>query len=128
MLRLSTIFPVTALLLATGCTTLPTGPDVLVLPGTGRSFEQFSSDDATCESYAGSQVGSQSSGSTEQLQMRYDAAYVQCMYGKGHRVPVSGPFSDVVPHKAVTPDADTPPPPEGAPPPPPGSSSTEPMK
>ena len=40
---------------------------------------------------AGSAIGidaAQRSGS--QVQQRYDAAYVQCMYGRGNRVPVSG--------------------------------------
>jgi hypothetical protein len=119
MLHSSIIFPIAVLVLATGCTSLPTGPDVLALPGTGQSFEKFSSDDVTCESYAGSQVGNQASGDTDQLQMRYDAAYVQCMYGKGHRVPVSGPFTDEISHHAVLPKSLIPAPPEGTPPPPP---------
>jgi hypothetical protein len=31
--------------------------------------------------------------SSYELQRRYDAAYVQCMYAKGHRVPVYGNFT-----------------------------------
>jgi hypothetical protein len=108
-------------LLVCGCTTIPSGPDVMALPGIGLSFEQFKSDDASCESYASSQVGSNATGEEEELQQRYDMAYIQCMYGKGHRVPVSGSFSDVGP--ASSPDATTtiPQPPEGTPPPPPPS-------
>lgn len=49
-------------------------------------------------------------------QRHYDIAYVQCMYAKGHRVPVSGSYT-VVP--ATAPALAPPPPPPGSPPPPP---------
>lgn len=51
-------------------------------------------------------------------QRRYDHGYIQCMYAKGHRVPVSGRFTTVESPRRVT---TTPPPapPPGAPPPPP---------
>jgi hypothetical protein len=51
------------------------------------------------------------------LQHRYDTGYIQCMYAKGHKVPVAGRFSSA-------PQRSTPPPPRGtyAPPPPPGGS------
>lgn len=39
------------------CTTLPGGPSVLVLPGTGKSFDQFRVDDAACRQYAFQQIG-----------------------------------------------------------------------
>lgn len=42
-----------AMLLALGaCTTLPTGPSVLVLPGSGKSFDHFRGDDLVCRQYA----------------------------------------------------------------------------
>ena len=50
-------------------------------------------------------------------QQRFDAAYIQCMYAKGHQVPVSGQFSGVAPPQTVPPSADIPPPPPGSPPP-----------
>jgi len=62
------------------------------------------------------------------LQKRYDQAYVQCMYGKGHKVPVSGrlatpPRSSYAPPPPPRPSPYTPPPPppppRGTPPPPP---------
>ncbi len=40
-----------------GCATLPTGPSVMVLPGSGKPFEQFQGDDASCRQWAESQVG-----------------------------------------------------------------------
>ncbi len=45
---------------------------------------------------AGSQAGASSAWS---LQKRYDAGYVQCMYAKGHKVPVSGNFSSTASHE-----------------------------
>jgi hypothetical protein len=73
----------------------------------------------------GGLVGTSSAaGSRNATQQHYDAAYIQCMYAKGHQVPVSGQFSNVMPRQAVTPGAMIPPPPPpGAPPPPPGPSS-----
>jgi Glycine-zipper domain len=47
-----TILLVSALLLLTGCATVPTGPSVMVLPGSGRSFEQFQGDDGVCRQWA----------------------------------------------------------------------------
>ena len=37
------------LILLSGCATMPTGPSVLVLPGTGKPFEQFQEDNAECQ-------------------------------------------------------------------------------
>lgn len=51
-------------------------------------------------------------------QRQYDMAYVQCMYAKGHRVPVSATY---LPPSAApsAPAGAIPPPPAGMPPPPP---------
>jgi uncharacterized protein YcfJ len=71
----------------------------------------------------GSLVGtSAASGSMYEVQQRYDEAYIQCMYAKGHQVPVSGQFTDVRPNNSVAPDSNIPPPPLGTPPPPPEPS------
>ena len=40
-----------------GCATLPMGPSVMVLPGTGKSFDQFRYDDLMCRDFALGQVG-----------------------------------------------------------------------
>jgi hypothetical protein len=40
-----------------GCATLPTGPSVNVLPGPGKTFEQFQAEDALCRQWAGQQIG-----------------------------------------------------------------------
>ena len=44
-------------LLITSCASLPNSPSVMVLPGTGMSFDQFRNDDALCRQYAYLQVG-----------------------------------------------------------------------
>lgn len=136
---------VSTLLLLAGCASVPTGPSVMALPGTGKNFEQFRRDDAECRQYAlqqvggadadqaavnsgvrsaavgtvvgavagaaiggrgsagvgagtglvvGSMVGAETSQrSAYGTQRNYDNAYIQCMYAKGQRVPVSGAMS-----------------------------------
>lgn len=163
-----TILPM--LVLLTGCASLPDGPSVMVLPGTGMSFDQFRGDDVVCRQYASFQVGGRTANqaavdsgvvsaaagtalgaaagvalgggsgaaigagtglvagsvvgagpaerSSYATQQNYDTAYIQCMYAKGHRVPVSGQFS-YEGHRTVSPSSNVPPPPPGAPPPPP---------
>ena len=77
----------------------------------------------------GTAVGASNAGPTYgTLQRRYDSAYVQCMYAKGHQVPVRGgsqPYSQSAapPPPPPPPPAALPPgapmPPIGPPPPPP---------
>lgn len=43
--------------LVSGCATIPTGPSVMVLPGTGKAFEQFQVDDTACRQWALQQCG-----------------------------------------------------------------------
>lgn len=40
-----------------GCATMPTGPSVQVMPGPGKSFEQFQADNAACRQWAAQQTG-----------------------------------------------------------------------
>ncbi len=153
------------LLALAGCVTVPSGPSLMSLPGTGKSFDQFRFDDSECRQYASSQVGgatpdqaatdsgvksaavgtvvgavagaviggSRGAGvgagvgllggaltgsgaanaSSYTLQQRYDIGYTQCMYAKGHKVPVSGRFESA--NDRPAPRYYTPPPP---PPPP----------
>ncbi len=68
----------------------------------------------------GSMVGAGAGQSSmDELQQRYDTAYIQCMYAKGHQVPVSGQFTGSIPRQAMPPASDIPPPPSGPPPAPP---------
>src|SRR5574340_76557 len=39
------------------CVSMPSGPSVLVLPGSGKSFDQFRNDDLICKQYGSEQVG-----------------------------------------------------------------------
>ena len=173
MSRFSIVLSSTLILAVTGCASLPNGPDVMVLPGTGIPFDQFRNDDVICRQYASYQVDgttanqagvesgvtsalvgaalgavagvafgggtgaaigagsgllagslfgtSTASSSMYEVQQRYDVAYIQCMYTKGHQVPVSGQFSGTTPQRAVPTTAHIPPPP-GLPPPPPAPS------
>ena len=154
-----------------GCVSIPTGPSVMVLPGTGRTFDQFRFDEGDCRNYAYAQIGGQTATQAQQnsgvasaavgtavgalagaaisgssgaaagagvglltgsligastanasgyeAQYRYDMAYTQCMYSKGHKVPTSARFAQ--PARATT-YSPPPPPPPGTPPPPPRSS------
>jgi hypothetical protein len=48
-----------AVALVAGCVSMPSGPSVMVLPGTGKNFEQFRVDDLDCRAFANYQVGGQ---------------------------------------------------------------------
>ncbi len=45
------------LLLLGACVVMPTGPSIMALPGTGKSFDQFRVDDFQCRQYADAQIG-----------------------------------------------------------------------
>lgn len=88
-------FILLSLSLLAGCSTLPDGPGVLVLPGTGKDFEHFRADDTYCQQTAMGQLtkyGKQPD-SYQQGQQSYDVFYIQCMYSKGHKVPVPSEMS-----------------------------------
>ena len=101
---------------------IPTSPNILVLPGTGKNFEQFLSDDQECRGFALSEVGKSAPQSADdsysagiRLQQHYDRAFAQCMFARGHKVPVSGPYSDrSQPERSAA--RTPPPPPPGEPP------------
>ncbi|MGU7783611.1 hypothetical protein [Burkholderia sp. PU8-34] len=48
--------------LVSACAYVPTGPTVMALPGTGKSFDQFRVDDANCRQYAFQQSGGVTAG------------------------------------------------------------------
>ncbi|MGH7392840.1 MAG: glycine zipper family protein, partial [Candidatus Rokuibacteriota bacterium] len=48
---------VLSVLLLGACATVPVGPSVMVLPGTGKNFDQFQVDDAVCRQWAAQQTG-----------------------------------------------------------------------
>jgi hypothetical protein len=49
-----------ALAVLSGCAVIPDGPSTMALPGTGRSFAQFRTDDDACRRFASERVGGQS--------------------------------------------------------------------
>jgi hypothetical protein len=107
--------PVLAAALAlSACASVPSGPSVMVLPGAGKPLDQFQLDDAACRQWATQQMGPRSD-SSWMMQRRYDIAYQQCMYSRGHDLPgvsrSSGPPTG--PGQRVP----TPPPGAGTPPP-----------
>jgi hypothetical protein len=156
-----------AVLALGACASLPNSPNVLVLPGSTKTFDQFRADDLDCRGYAynaiggkaaeqsvnsatgtgaavgaaigtvtgaalggssgaavgagfglatGAAVGSSQSASVGySTQTRYDNAFTQCMYAKGHKVPVAGRYSDS-PRSTQAARTPPPPPPPGQPP------------
>ena len=157
----------------TGCASVPTGPSVMVLPGSSKSFDQFRFDDFECRQYASNAVGGTTAnqasvdsgvqsavigaaigtvagaalggsrgavagagigtaggalagaGSGSQaartVQGRYDIGYQQCMYAKGHQIPMAASRYAPRPGAGYQRQAapPPPPPPPGTPPPPP---------
>lgn len=112
-LRFAICMTASALSLA-ACTVLPTGPSVPALPGSGKSFDQFQGDDGECQRYARAQSASAASASSEayELQRRYDFAYVQCMYSRGHKVPVPAAYTAAPPPTFIPPPSPPAPEPE----------------
>jgi hypothetical protein len=106
-----------ALLFAAACATeLPAGPNLLALPGTGKTFDEFRADEQACRNVSQSDVAAKANevSDFDALQRRYDAVFTQCMYAKGHKVPVRGNYQTRnSPQAARTPP---PPPPPGQPP------------
>src|SRR3954468_6786189 len=153
---------------------MPSGPGVMVLPGSGNNFDQFRFDDYECRQYASSQIdgktpdqaasdaggrsaalgavvgglaGAALGGNTSSavagaalgtaggaiagtgagsqsgrtLQQRYDVGYQQCMYAKGHQIPMASRYDGHIRSAAPRPSAvpPPPPPPPSSPPPPP---------
>jgi hypothetical protein len=55
-MKYTTLAGLIALTFISACTVAPTGPSFTALPGRGKSFDQFRSDDASCRQYADSQL------------------------------------------------------------------------
>ena len=86
--------------LLTACASAPTAPSVLVVAGSGKTWEQFRADDETCRQSASAEIQTKQGGNVP-AQRRYDMVYMQCMYAKGHQIPTPGAprrtSSDAVP-------------------------------
>jgi hypothetical protein len=161
-----------ALALLGACATFPSGPAVLALPGSKKTFDEFRVDDGVCRQFALEQVGgvtpsqaatsagvgsavvgtaigaaagaaiggssgagvgagvglvtgsavgtSYAYGSGYAVQQRYDYAYLQCMYAKGNKVPVSRAYAQPRAQASTAapayPSSNYPPPPNQPPP------------
>lgn len=58
----SLLVPFIAVAVLSGCVTVPTGPAVMVLPGSRKSFDDFRNDEAACRNYAQSVIGGPAAG------------------------------------------------------------------
>ncbi len=89
----------------TACSTIPSGPSALVLPGQHKDQQQFRQDDESCRKLAHSQLllAPHQPQSLGEGQLHFDIYYLQCMYGKGHLIPVSGEVIPDVPEKSGNP-------------------------
>lgn len=82
------------LVILTACVSTPNAPSVITLPGKGVSFEQFRADDYDCRMLAFQHLEGKTSQSAaaamHRSQRQFDIYYIQCMYARGHRVPMLG--------------------------------------
>lgn len=76
----------------TACSTIPSGPSALVLPAAQTSETRFRADESACRRFAHGQLltSAHPPHSLEEGQLHFDISYLQCMYGKGHQIPVVG--------------------------------------
>ena len=73
--------------LLAGCAQTPMGPTVQVMPGPGKSFDAFQSDQASCKVYAASQVQGQAEQSNQRA---VGAAVLTTVIGAGLGAAVGG--------------------------------------
>jgi len=90
-----------------GCVSVPQGPTVAVMPGSGKSLEQFSTDSGTCKQFAQASV----SGASQHAQ---DQAATNAAPSMGYAP--TPPVHYAAPANAVAPPPDTPAPQGIAPP------------
>jgi len=84
-----TVLGAACALLTAACAHTPTGPSVMVLAGAGKTLDEFQRDDGVCRQTAAQEL-EKTKGGEVPAQRRYDMAYMQCMYAKGHQIPVPG--------------------------------------
>ena len=92
MIKLYRSLATLMILLLTSCAYMPSGPSMIApaAPGSGKSLDQFHTDDMKCKQFSQEEVTEISANKTSAwiVQQRYDFSYLQCMYAKGHYVPV----------------------------------------
>lgn len=65
MKRSLTLASLAALALLGACTTIPSGPREMALPGTGKTWDQFRFDDNDCRGYASAAIGNTTPGQAQ---------------------------------------------------------------
>ena len=88
-LIVAALFGAACSVLTAACARTPTGPSVMVLAGAGKTLAEFQRDDGVCRETAAQELQN-ATGGEGPAQRRYDMAYMQCMYAKGHQIPVPG--------------------------------------
>jgi hypothetical protein len=84
-------FSASALAILAGCAATPMGPTVQVMPGRGKAFETFQSDQAGCKSYAASQVSGQAEAANQRA---VGAALLTTVLGAGLGAGIGGATGD----------------------------------
>ena len=59
MKTVSLLIALSALALLGGCATIPDGPSIMALPGTGKNLNEFRASDGQCRAYASQLIGGQ---------------------------------------------------------------------
>jgi uncharacterized protein YcfJ len=80
-----------AIALLAGCAATPLGPTVQVMPGPGKTFDTFQSDNASCKGFAASQVEGQADAANKQA---VGAAVLTTVLGAGLGAAVGGAAGD----------------------------------
>ncbi len=57
MFKIHRLLALLVVSLLTACASIPSGPSVMALPGSGKNFDQFRNDDYQCKQFAYEQVG-----------------------------------------------------------------------
>ena len=110
MPRLISSVVLAGVLALTACAMAPSSePNILVLPGDGKTPALFEQDDAACRQHAGQQISGEASAGQAtaaggasgvtaasvtqappmEQQRRFDAGYAQCMTSRGNTVPTT---------------------------------------
>jgi hypothetical protein len=80
-----------ALAILAGCAATPMGPTVQVMPGRGKAFETFQSDQAGCKTYAAGQVNGQAEAANQRA---VGAALLTTVLGAGLGAGIGGATGD----------------------------------
>lgn len=77
-----------------GCATMPTGPTVMVMPGPGKPFEVFATDDSICRQWALRQIGGASPSETANQNLA-SGAVIGTLVGAGLGAAIGAATGDV---------------------------------